>query len=292
MKHPAEAFIKYLLIREPGITDAIILKTLADWSILAPIREEREVYIGFLRQDIDPPEGFNAADRTHRPSMQFLRRQGVYELFFATPAVEEAWDILAHPEKRQVVEQILMARLHLNQAALKVNKTKNWHLSAAGIEKYKQFFWNVDLLSFDEWGKFLYERSSMYDRHIALLRAPPELAYFHLRVEQQLEAKEMIKRGMEIAYYNLEEVNLQPGTKSDKIKAIAMLNKTLVDSHAALSTSDMALKEVLKEFERFRMVHTQVSPPDIRKLAPAGNYSGSGADGANVIPIPVAPKKG
>ncbi len=60
------------------------------------------------------------------------------------------------------------------------------------------------------------------------------------------------------------------------MKSIAVLGKTVVECHEALSTSDMALKDVLKQFERFQVEHPHASPGDIRNLAPFGNYSGSG----------------
>jgi hypothetical protein len=182
------------------------------------------------------------------------------------------------------VEQILLARLDPKMAAAKINKKHNWHLTAEGIKTHGHYFWNVKLLTFDQWGRYLYERSSMYDRYMSLLQAPPQLAFFHLRLDQTLESKKMIMRAQEIAYFTLEEVAQVPGVRADKIKAIGILNKALTDCHAALSTSDMALSGVLKQFERFRMEHPQVAPPDIRQLAAAGNYSGSGVLIKDVTP--------
>jgi len=40
----------------------------------------------------------------------------------------------------------------------------------------------------------------------------------------------------------------------------------------------MAIAQVLKDFEKFRMHHPELPAPDIRTLAPNGNYSGSGVD--------------
>lgn len=275
MKHPAEYFIRYLLIRDSTMSDAQVLKTLMDWGFLAPV----DHYLGFLRQELansNQPLGFNPADRLHRPSMQYLRDQKVYEMFYPSSAIEEAWANLASIERRMVVEQILMARLDLKTAAQKVNKKHAWHLTEDGLSMHRHYFWNVNLLTFDQWGRYLYERSSMYDRYMALLQAPKELAYFHLKIEYHTESKDMIKRAQEIAYNTLEEVNLVPGTRPDKVKAVAVLTKALTDCHAALSTSDMAITTALKEFEKFRIHHPEIPPPDIRSIAPGGNFSGSG----------------
>jgi hypothetical protein len=111
-----------------------------------------------------------------------------------------------------------------------------------------------------------------------MLQATPELAMFHLQLQQAIDSKTMIQRTQEIAYFTIEEVSRKPGTGPDKVKAIGVLGKTIVDCHEALSTSDMALKDILKNFERFRMEHPQIPPPDIKMLAPGGNFTGSGVE--------------
>lgn len=274
-KHPAEHFIRYLLLKDPGVTDAMMIKSLDDWGILQP----SATFWAFLRQRFaDRPAGFDPANRLHQASMKFLRDVKVYELFHPNEATEEAWSILSDPNQRFLVEQALMSKLDLKLAAQKLNKKYGFFLTADGLQAFYHYFWNVKLLTFDEWGRFLYGRSAMYERHMALFQAPPSLAFFHLRLDQSLESKKMIQRVQEIAYHTCEEISTKPGTTPDKVKAIALLGKVVIEAHNALSTSDMALKDVLQQFERWRMEHPMESPPGIRQLAPGGNYSGSGAD--------------
>jgi len=274
-KHPAEHYLRYLLLREPGITDAMLTKALDDWGFLQPA----PTFWGFLRQKMaELPPAFDPASRTHLPSMRYLRDMKVYDLFYPTEAVQEAWDILADPNRRLLVEQALMGRLELKTTAQKLNKKYNIFLTADGLQAFYHFFWNVKLMTFDEWGRFLYGRTAMYERHMALLHGPPSLVYFHLRLDQTIESKRMIQRVQEISFHNIEEVNTKPGTMPDKVKSIALLSKVVVECHNALSTSDMALKDVLQQFERWRMEHPMGSPPSIHELAPGGNYTSSGAD--------------
>lgn len=275
MRHPAETFIKSLIIKDDQVTDAQVLKSIEDWGFLSP----DGTYLGFLRQKLEPvPANFNPSNRLHRPSMAYLREHGVYELFHPTPAADEAWGILSDPFMRITVERLLLARLDRKQTAQKLNKKHGWKLTEEGISAFNDFFWNVKSLTWDEWGRFLFGRSLMYEQALTLLQAPPDIAFYHLRLEQNIESKKMIQRTQEIAYFNLEEVSLKSGTGPDKVKAIGILGKTIIECHEALSTSDMALKDVLKDFERFRMEHPQVPPPDIRQLAPDGNFSGSGVE--------------
>lgn len=279
LKHPAEFFIRHLLLKDRHLSDAQLIKTLDDWGFLQP----SPAYWGFARQRADAgmPIDFNPMDRLNRASMKFLRDQQVYELFYPSPAVEQAWTILSDPTQRIIIEQAMMARLDPKTAALQLNRKNNWFLTGETLEVFSHYFWNVKLLTFDEWGRFLYGRTSLYDRHMSLLQGSPSLAYFHLRIEQSMESKKMIQRAQEIAFHTLEEINLKAGVGPDKVKAIAMLGKVVVECHNSLSTSDMALKDVLANFERFRMEHPAMSPPDIKTLAPGGNYTGSGAEAAD-----------
>lgn len=275
-KHPAEYFIRYMLVRDIAtITNAEMMKKLSDWAFLQPT----DTYWGFLRQRVgdELPQVFDPLNRLHQDSMKFLRKMEIYDLFFPTEATQEAWAILADPQKRSLIEQALMARIDPKVIAQKLNKKFSWFLTEDGIERFSHYFWNVKLLTFDEWGRFLYERTALYDRHLALLQGPPSLAFFHLRLEQTVESKRMIQRVQEIAYHNLEEVNTRAGVSPDKVKAIGILGKVVKECHDALSTSDMALKDILSNFERWRMEHPQSNPPSIHELAPGGNFSGSGA---------------
>lgn len=252
-----------------------VLKNLEDWGFLSPAPN----YVGFLKQDLGgKPPGFDPTNRMHRPSMNYLRKHGVFEFFFPTAGTQEAWDILADPFKRLQVEQVLMARLDRKAVASRLNKKHLWHLTEEGLTSFHDMFWNVKSMSWDEWGRFLFGRSAMYEKYLSLLQAPPTLAFFHLQLEQTVESKHMIQRAQEIAYFTLEEVSQKPGTGPDKVKAIGVLGKTIVDCHEALSTSDMALKDILKNFERFRMENPSIPPPGIQALAPGGNYTGSGID--------------
>lgn len=192
--------------------------------------------------------------------MSFLRKHGIYEFFHPTDGVRQAWKILSEPLVRLNVEQALLARLDRKAICLRLNKKHGWHLSADGMSAFHDMFWNVELLTWDEWGRFLYGRSGMYERYMSMLQATPELAMFHLQLQQAIDSKTMIQRTQEIAYFTIEEVSRKPGTGPDKVKAIGVLGKTIVDCHEALSTSDMALKDILKNFERFRMEHPQIPP--------------------------------
>jgi hypothetical protein len=275
MRHPAEFYIKFLLISDPQRTNEQVMADLLEWSFLAP----DPLYLPSLRSRIAaPPANYQPTNRLHRATSQYLRDQGVYEAFFPNDAFNDALELLSSPEKRLLVEQILLSRVDLKQAAIRVNQARNLMLTEEALLAYRHYFWNVDLLTFDDWGRYLYGRSSLYEKYMALLQAPLKLAYHHLRIEQSIESKNMIRDIMELAYFTAMEVGQRPGTGMEKVKAIALMGKLVNECHQSLSTSDMALKDVLGQFENFRMAHPQALPPSIQDLTPNSSFTGSGAN--------------
>lgn len=273
-KHPAANFLRYLLVANPQETDAELQKHLEDWSFLSA----DPAYLPILRAELGaPPAGFQVGNRAHRPSVRYLRDIQTYEMFHPNEAMNEALELLEDPEKRLVAEQILLARLDLTTAVRRVNAKHSWHFTADGLRMFQHYFWNVPSMTFDEWGRFLYGRTALYDRYTSLLLSTPTLAFYHLRLDQTIESKKMIMDTQQIAHALLLEVSQKPGAGIDKVKSVGILGKIVIEAHNALSTSDMALKEVLKQFETWRMEHPQLAPPSVRSLTPAGNFSGSGA---------------
>jgi hypothetical protein len=289
MRHPAEFYVKFLLIDEPPDQDPqprfnAIMFDLQERGFLAPA----ETYLPMLWAEIADvyPEVLEPRIPTHRASVNFLRAQQVYEFFNPNEAMNGAWTILKDPEYRLAVEQALMGRLTPKQIAYELNRAHKWHLTEEGVAQFGHCFWNVKLLTFDDWGRFLYGRTALYERHMALLSAPAMLTLHHLGVEQQVESKAMIEQAQKQIFFTFMELAQKPGTDQAKVKGMAILNKAMLDSHEALSTSDMQLKDVLKNFEKFRIQHNQPAPKSIHELAPEGNYTGSGVQPKETENVP------
>ncbi len=275
MKHPAEYWLKFLLIEDPTRTSAELQSEISGKGFLQPPLE----YFAFLKESISPtPAVFNPYDRSHRPSVRYLRKEGVYELFFPTPDVRAANAIIHKVNVREHVEALILSRLPLKETAKKLNQKYSWDLTEETLKAYRHFYWNRDLLTFDEWGRFLYNRTSMYEKYMTSIQATMDLALYELRLNSVIDSKHMISRVQHIAYFTLEAVGLKPGTGQDKVKAIGILGKTIIDAHVALSTSDMQIKEVLEQFKNFRMGNPEKTAPALQLLAPRGNHSGSGVE--------------
>jgi hypothetical protein len=282
MRHPAEFYLKALCIQNPTFQAVDLFTKLEQGGFMSPLAQVQNNYLPALVQEFQPggenapPTGFNFMDQRHRASMRYLRDQGVYDYFVPSAAMRDARDILIRPDKRLVVEQALFSRIPSVELAKKINQQKNWHLTADGIDLYKHYYWNIDLLTFDDWGRFLYGRTAVYERMMSMMTADTQLALSMLQVSQTIESRHMITEIQKASYFTFMECHLKPGTSTEKVKNMNMLGKTVLECHAALNTEGMALKDILKNFEKWRMERPADVPPPIQQLTAGGSFSGNG----------------
>lgn len=292
MRHPAEYFLKALCIQNPNYTVADLFSRLEQLGFMPPLAQVQQNYLPTVVQEFQPdganvpPPNFNAFDQTNRESMRYLREQGVYDYFTQSMAMRDAREILSRPDQRLAVEQALFTRIPSPDLAKKLNSQKNWHLTAAGLDLYKHYFWNIDLLTFDDWGRFLYGRTSVYERMMTLMTADTQLALHLMQINQELDSRKMIVDIQKASYFTFKECELKPGTNAEKVKNMNMLSKTVLECHAALNTEGMALKDILKNFEKWRMERPGDVPQGIGELAAKGSFSGSGAPATEPEKVP------
>ena len=278
MSHPAQHFIKYLLTqgtqesRDNGWVEATVSAHTTFGVTLDVISD--------LRQEVSikMPRDFRPRDKRHKPSVKYLKDQKVYAMHHPSRSLEIMQDrILSDPQARWNIEKMLLARtLDAKFIASRLNARYRWLLTARAIELYRHFFFDVGSLSIDDWA---YHMASRQDGKamlsIAQVGAP--LALYRAGIKQTIESKTMVKKAQQMIYMTLLEVNELPLSQR-KVSMLTKLTKTLLSTDERLSQSDMALAEVLKQFERFRMQRSTTGPVSIHQLSPNGNFKGSGQD--------------
>lgn len=276
IRHPSENFIKSLVV------SAHAQPNNDDW--IATVIEQMgwprpgSDYLSWIRADIESrlPAGFRTSDKYHRPSTKFLREEHIYGLFFSEKAEIEASNIITNFRVRPMVEKLLLGRMPEKEIAKKVNARLCMHLSAASIERYHHYYWQVELLRVEDWALFYENNYAAKEDALSIAQVGPSLALHKLGFQQNIDSKSMLRIMQEGLFFDFMEWKSQPlsGEKTKSMTAIAR-SAVLVDEQ--LSSSDSALKDSLKAFEQFRMKHGKATVQDMTELAPAGNYTGSGA---------------
>ena len=275
-RSPSENFILFLLSQRTHDTNTI-LRLLEDFS-LDGISSH---YIDKLRERMGEfPEPWEP-EAKEGPCRDFLKKHGIRDLWLPSMHVKEAYEILGNPQLRADVEQLLLSPLRIEETTARVNKHHEIHLSIEGIQAFGYYFWNKKLLPMHEWVEYMDLRPHS-SNSVAVLRVSPDVAQALIPwvlgfsgPPTTLNTGTVARRMRDIAFLKVLEVERQPATLAHS-KMMKNYMDVIKDAEAEMRQSDVALKDVLQAFEKFRLRKDDVVTPSIEQVA-GPNYSKSGA---------------
>jgi hypothetical protein len=286
IKHPSESFIKFLMTSMS--TNAT--KSDNDWvqnmvvSLGYPAPDSD--YLIKVRGDLSLkiPANFQPTNRYHQQSRKFLQSEGIWGLHNPDKATREANLVVTNLRARPIIESLLLGRIEPKEIAKKVNARLGEFFTTEGIDAYKHYYWNVGLLTVEDWDKLLKDYDLQRQNTMAIIQAGPAMALHKTGFQQQIDSKSMLRNMQETLYFDFMEWRSKPHG-SERTKSMAALARTSVLVDIQMSQADSALKDSLKAFEQFRMKHAEAGVPDMKQVAPGGNYTGSGAKLLDAGPI-------
>jgi len=273
-RHPCEYYIKYLISHPDAHDDRYVRHSVTSLGFPDVSNE----ILGRIRSEFvqTKPVNFRPTDRYHRESAKYLRTQGIWSLYHQDEAARQAATLLVDMKVRDATEKLLLGGMSHKDIARKVNARFASFYTTPAIQTYEHYFWNVSLLKVQDWASVFEQMDPRRDKTMAILQVGPALALHSAGFQQQIEAKAVLREMMSAVYFDFKEWAAQPRSM-DRTDALTKNAKSAVALDNSLSQSDAQLKDTLKGFEMFRMRSAeQDSVKDIRKLAPHGNFSGSG----------------
>jgi hypothetical protein len=283
MPSPSEYFVKYLISRDE-FTPQTIQGALEDYGLGTGINPD---YIRKLQKKLGTrPDPFVTTGITidQRNTKEWLKSHGIYGLWYPSKAVEEAYGILGKVGVRADLEALLLSPLRVEDVTKRINKHFNLTLSVEGVEAFGHYFWDKNLLTMPQWVSFLTERGEGIagaERALTSLRAAPDVA--HLVVPwvtgmsgppANLNTGFVARRMRDTAFMKvLETERDSAGLNHSKMMKNYMDVIKIAENE--MRQSDVALKDVLKAFEKFRMRRDDKEIPSIEEVA-GMNYSQSG----------------
>lgn len=275
-RHPSEVFLKFLVTTsDPRMADNAMVNMTLTMMGFPPIADDS---LNFIRAGVAEkiPPNFDPRNKYHRPSVRFMRQEGIYGLHNPDEASLEAARIVNHLRARPIIQDLLLGHHHPVMIAKKVNARLNEHFTSEGIEVYGHYYWNVNLLRIDEWDALLVNHQEERQRTLAILKNGGSMALHQAGFSQELESKAILQEMQEAIYFDFVEWQKQPlSLVKTKMMATAAKSITLIDER--LQESNSLLKDSLKNFEKFRMQHARRAVVDVHELAPEGNFTNSGA---------------
>lgn len=276
IRHPSENFIKYLMTTShPQANDNVWVMTMV---VSFGYPKPDDEYMVWMRASVmsRTPNNFQPQNRYHRESVKFMRNEGIYSLHNPDRATKEAGLLVTNLRARPIIENLLLGRMDPKDVAKRVNARLGEFFTEEGIKAYAHYYWNVSLLRVEDWAKLYQDYDVQRNQAMAIVQVGPSMALHKMGFQQGLESKTILKEMLEGVYFDFREWKTKPMSES-RTRAITGLAKAAVMLDLQLSQADSALKDSLRAFEQFRMQHSQMQVPDVRSVAPAGNYTGSGA---------------
>ena len=277
MRSPAEYFTKYLISMCPDSEVIDQAQGLQLWGVTVAMVQK-------LRLGMQPlPEPYDPEDPDNLPTRQYLRKHGIHDLWYRTPAVDESILILSDPTVRAAVEKLLLSPFKIPDIVRQVS-TQEFPLTVEGVQAFSHYFWNKKLLSPEEWMVFVAERPGSYARSVAL-KAPADSASMVVPwvsglggTPTNLGTGQVARRIRDVAFLKILEIERMPATLPHS-KMMLNYSKIVKDMESELRQSDVALKDVLKAFDKFRLRKDTRDVPSIEEVAgPNFSQSGDGTD--------------
>jgi len=274
MSHPSTYYIKFLIVRAVARHEEIdarkVNRVLGEYDLLNVSDFEYEDIL----HRIKVPKDIQFRDFEHERTVEYMKMQGIYEIWNPTPAQAEVFRILRQGMVADTVKILLMGRLPSAEISQLVAQKHDFDATPVAIETFASFFWNVSLTGYSEWELLLRGRH-MRGHMLACLYGSKDQARYRAGFNPKVEGKRSLKDLHRTVHFRVEATRFMQDNE-DMANIVSKLSKELVSVHQAIYGEGAGLEDVLREFKAFMMKTREPNIKPLRELAPEGNYSGSG----------------
>jgi hypothetical protein len=246
---------------------------------IAPIARSE---LSRIRQDTVVPEGYKAWDPQDALSKKWLKAKAIYSLVHPDETTREMkTEILESPALREKVDTLLIGRVSPSEAAFRLQK-QGYSLSPSAIEEYRHYFWNTEDMGLSDWVAYFQSDADPDDgsgrtqgRRSPLkssLLGGPDLAKYKVGIAQELDGKKILAELQQELYFTFREIKTLPVSEK-KVVMLSAVTRSLARLDERISSSDQALQDTLKRFEKFKVITDTTRPPSLAQLAPQGTIS-------------------
>lgn len=272
MRFPHLYFIKYLILSGKKVDEELK-------KVELPKVTKGEIQV--ITEEMQLPSDFKMDDKLHKSSVDYMKAQGVYNLFFQDKATEEAFGFLKTLELRAALQKLIIAREEPRKIARTLNSKFDTRIVGDSIERFRHYFWNPALMKMEDWVELYSDLEKREIKNIYL--NGPDYARHCLGFIQSIQIKESLKELASTLHFDMQAIKHQQESES-KVRALTGIANTLIKIDEKLNTNDVSIKKEFENFERIRIEHTQANIKGIFDVAKGGNFSGSGAELSDFAP--------
>lgn len=170
----SENYVKYLLCKDPETKVEVVQRRIYRLGLLPPSEAEIELLSEYLK-DAQPRNFFPKTSR-HRPTVEFLKLEGIYQLFHPNELVIEALRIMQKPRVREAVEAWVVASEDYRAASKFLQTVFGVPYHPKAIEAYCWFCFQHELLVRREIASTLKSYHARWGRTEDVMRDPRYIA--------------------------------------------------------------------------------------------------------------------
>lgn len=267
-RYPNLYHVKYLVLSNQNVNE---------WNHRFELPVWENADIEELDKKLAPPESFRQNDRKHTASTNFMREEGVFNLFYPDEAILEALSLINTLEIRSAMEKLILSGEEPKKVAKSLNSKYQTRISGDAVERYRHYFWNPKIMKLTDWERIYADRRSEKREAMNIIRNGPDYTRHILGFIQSIQIKESLKELVSALHFDMQELKHQRAS-GEKTKALSTIANTLIKIDEKLSTNDISLKEEFKNYERIQIENTNADIRAIHELAPGGNFTGSGLE--------------
>lgn len=278
MRSPAEHYIRYRLIKNPGASADDVARELQAELVFGPGKG----YFQKLREEMVVPKSFHPDRLTDHVSQSFLKRHGVWTMWHPHRGTREALSVFKSPRQR-VLLQTLVSGPQPDPVIIDIFIRKaKVGLSDDGLDEFRHYFWNVRLLSTAELTEYVSAFMPAEHGLRQIIKAPSNVlgnVYAGVRVgilPNFVDDVEMLDMYQRVLAASFTELSVEHRSGLDRETALAT-NVSSLEKVIALSEGiKLRRRDDLDDLIEYRVAERKFENPDLRSI------------GQGAIPFPVS----
>lgn len=238
-------------------------------------------YIREVAEAMKPrPLGYDPSNPRDQKTREYLKRHKIYDMWTNGRGIQEAKLVLMDQGLREKLEPLLLSTMPHPVISRKLRRYTSISLTPDGVSAFSHYFWNRGVLTQPQWMEYLKGRTYM-NVYVQSLRTAPDVVGRHLPYVvgitgpgQVFNSAEAASRIGQIAHKQALEIEHMPATL-EATMALKNCMTTVLKADELMRKSDVALRDVLRQFQKFRMKIDDAEVVGVEQLA-GNNYSKSG----------------
>lgn len=272
--HPAFYWAKFYLSRRSHTHDGVA-QLLSVMGLGGLNSDELQRIDG----EMDYPVPFSPKNLRDRASQAFLRRERIYDAWHPGEDMKKAISLTETAKLRHLVETYILSPIKTDQAVKRINRQfPDAKLTSRAYELFQHYFWNRELMSGAEWGKFIDDRDQAHQDWLQLaidVRGPGGVQAVMWKTNtgplRGIEANRAFTDVRNISFMCIQQIAMQHPSKYHS-EMLLNYTKAMKLAQEGVDASSDSIRDIAQAFNSFRMRHAEMTTPSIQQLT-GGNFS-------------------